>query len=491
MYDIGIPEINILDRLEDENHLSIKYKAEASKRPSCTNLTCSHVSKPHKHDSVNYLLHDVKAEGKLVYIELCIRRYKCPECGKVFPDKFSFFTKKQHTTHRLKNEFVARCIKGEAFRYIANDYSVDAKTVAAAFQEYVEFHKEELNNTYTPEVLGIDEAHIDDHYRLVLTDIKGRKLLDMKKDNHLRTVKNYLKLLDKNVCRCVTMDFAPAYATAVNEILPEALIVVDKFHAVQEVNRCVDNVRKGIQKRYLEEGYNIKRFKNAKRLFMSNWEDLSNDAEECLSNWFSDIPEFYEAYMCKEMFRDIYLHAETKNQATEMFDRWVLSIPLFPEFAAMKKTMIKRREHILNYWDAPYTNAYTESVNNAIKTIEKKGRGYRFERLRELCMLEINAPKGEKFNPKTAQYISMTTGMEEKRKQLYIKCIKKKQTFNNRTNNGMFSYMIFNVNETPNWNVDGSIDALFELYTSLDIEESFNKRMIEYYRLLRRYNLIS
>ena len=55
------------------------------------------------------------------------------------------------------------------------------------FKEYADFHKEELSYDYTPEVLGIDEAHIDDRYRLVLTDIVQQRLLDIKPNNHKRT----------------------------------------------------------------------------------------------------------------------------------------------------------------------------------------------------------------------------------------------------------------------------------------------------------------
>ena len=145
-YDIGIPELIVSDKLEDDKHLSIKYIADAAKRPVCQNPDCSHKLAPNRHDVTKYLLRDVKSEGKLVYIELNLRRYKCPECQSVFPDTFTFFTKRQHLTHRLKDEFVDRCLKGETFRYIARDYYVDSKTVAASFQEYVDSHKEELDN---------------------------------------------------------------------------------------------------------------------------------------------------------------------------------------------------------------------------------------------------------------------------------------------------------------------------------------------------------
>lgn len=491
--DIGIPEIIITDKQTDDNNQSIVFVAESATRPICPNPDCSHKLTPNRHDKEPYRLHDVKAEGKLAYINLIMRRYKCPECQTVFPDNFTFFTRRQHMTKRLKNEFVTRCLKGETFRYIANDYSVDSKTVAAAFQEYVDEHREELGQIYTPEVLGIDEAHIDDHYRLVLTDIKGQKLLDMKSNNHPRTVKNYLKSLDKSVCKCVTMDFAPGYASAVRETLPNALIVIDKFHAVQEVNKCLDNLRKRVQREHLAKGEKIKRFKHSRKLFMTNWEDLTDDGESRLSTWFNEIPEFYQAYLCKEMFRDIYKTAETMDHASKMFDIWYNGIPAYPEFNAMRKTMKQRREHILNYWSYSWTNAYTESVNNAIKAIEKRGRGYKFDRLRELCMLEINKPKPEKFDPKKAHYTSVLPNAEERKKQLYIQGVgKKKPSFFDDANTNRFGFMVsFTDFPSRSWNINASIEVLFEIYNSLDRDKSFIERMTEYRNKLVQLNLIS
>ena len=493
---IGIPEIIITERVEDDKHLSIKYTAEAAERPVCTNPECSHKLTPNRHDKVSYLLHDVKAEGKLVFIDLQLRRYKCPECQSVFPDEFTFFTKRQHMTHRLKDEFVERCLKGETFRYIANDYSVDTKTVISAFKEYIDRNKEKLEYNYTPEVLGIDEAHIDDHYRLILTDVKEQRLLDMKRNNHLRTVRVYLKTLDKSVCKCVTMDFAPEYASAVAEVLPSAVVVIDKFHAIQDINRCLDNARRRIQNQYIHEKGISKGLKRAKYLFMSNWEDLSPAGEATLSSWFRDVPELYEAYMCKETFRDIYISAVDKEDAMRMFEAWIKSIPPIPEFQPMRRTMLKRKDHILNYWEYNWTNAYTESVNNAIKTIEKRGRGYKFDRLRELCILEINKPKADRFNPRTATYIS--SDEEKQRRRLYTKCLNglpfQKTNTNSKTparhdivrvKPNCTSKELFNVYV----NIMGS-EYTIERLSKFD-EIAFLKRIGAYYSMLIQRNLIS
>lgn len=135
-------------------------------------------------------------------------------------------------SRRLKQEFVDRCIKGETFNYIARDYGVDHKTVAAAFKAYSEVHAELLTYNYTPVILGIDEAHIDDHYRLVLTDILGQRLLDIKKNNHKPTVNAYLRTLDKSVCKAVTMDFAPGYASCVERYLPDAYVIMTALQSI-------------------------------------------------------------------------------------------------------------------------------------------------------------------------------------------------------------------------------------------------------------------
>ena len=161
---------------------------------------------------------------------------------------------------------------------------------------------------------------------------------------------------------------------------------------------------------------------------MMNWEDLTADGTDFLNQWFNEFPDLYTAYMTKETFRDIYITAKDRTEADSMFDEWLKTVPPYPTFEPMRKTMTHRREHILNYWDAPYTNAYTESVNNLIKKIEKAGRGYKFDTLRERCMLEINTEKPGKFNPKDAVFVNpdgVAHTLTDKAGKLYMSAIPK------------------------------------------------------------------
>lgn len=415
-FDIGIREIICTERYFDTDGMSIKYDAEAASRPmKCTNPNCLHEIKPHIHDTKHNVIKDIKSEGKIVIIDLAIHRYKCPDCGYVFPDEFTFYAKNDHITKRLKEEFVRRCINSETFSYIAHDYGVSDKTVSRAFGEYAELHMDEALVTDTPEVLGIDEAHIDDHYRLVLTDIKRHKLIDIRKNNYTATVKSYLRTLDKSVCKVAAMDFAIGYASAVHDVLPDAIIVIDRFHVMQDINRCVDNVRKDLQNEYRNQGFDSRLFKRSKTLFMANLDDLSNEAISTMQKWFNLFPEMYEAYMVKETFREIY-YCNSYREAEIMFDKWINGLPDYRRFDSMKNTFLYRKEHILNYFKCGYTNAYTESVNNLIKKIEKAGRGYKFDVLRERCILSINRAKPSDFKHKDAVYIKSKNEESYKRK---------------------------------------------------------------------------
>jgi len=75
------------------------------------------------------------------------------------------------------------------------------------------------------------------------------------------------------------------------------------------------------------------------------------------------------------------------NQSTmpiNSIQNWLSNVPkeLMTCFEDMIKAMNNWEEEIFNYFNSPITNAYTESLNRLIKTMNHVGRGYSFEALR-------------------------------------------------------------------------------------------------------------
>lgn len=289
-------------------------------------------------------------------------------------------------TPRLRNRIVQRILRREAYSRIAEDYGISDKTVRRAFDDWAKKHKY-MALYSTPKVIGIDEAHIDKHFRLIITDPEHKRLLDILPNNKPETVYSYLKSLkNPEIVQVATMDFAPLYAKAAKSVFPFVTVVIDRFHVIQLVNKHMDSIRK----RMHNEKIIKKRLKRERTLFMANFEDLSPESSLQLTNWLESYPELSRVYWAKEQFREIY-ESTSPLQAEDRFNTWCDTVDSnVPEFKDLKKYLVARKDDILAYFDYRYTNAFTESANNIIKTIEKQGHGYSFEVLRAMCLMSVN-----------------------------------------------------------------------------------------------------
>ncbi len=65
-------------------------------------------------------------------------------------------------------------------------------------------------------------------------------------------------------------------------------------------------------------------------------------------------------------------------------------------FEPLTKAMTNWEEEIFAYFDHRITNAYTESINNLIRVINRVGRGYSFEALRAKILFTEGLTKERK-----------------------------------------------------------------------------------------------
>lgn len=135
----------------------------------------------------------------------------------------------------------------KTFVEVAENVGVDEKTVRNVFKDHVAF-KEREYQFETPKWLGIDEIHIIRKPRLVLTNIERKTIFDIKDNRNKETViQRLIEIYDRHHIEYVTMDMWKPYKDAVNTVLPEAKVVVDKFHVVRMANQALDSVRKSLK----------------------------------------------------------------------------------------------------------------------------------------------------------------------------------------------------------------------------------------------------
>lgn len=79
------------------------------------------------------------------------------------------------------------------------------------------------------------------------------------------------------------------------------------------------------------------------------------------------------------------MDCKNRNDARKQLGIWnMMAIGYdLPEFQACTKTFINWKDEILNSFEYPFSNGYTEGVNNKIKVIKRNAFGIRnFNRFR-------------------------------------------------------------------------------------------------------------
>jgi len=309
------------------------------------------------------------------------QRYKCREYNETFFENLPDMDVNRSVTNRLI-DWIQEASLEKTFTSIAEEIGVDEKTVRNIFNDYV-VELEAQTDFRTSKWLGIDEVHLLKNYRCVITDVKNKSVIDILRKRNKDMVISYLsKLQDIDKIELVAMDMWNPYRSAVKTVMPNAKIVIDKFHVVKLANEALEKIRKANR-----ENVSAKERRQLMRdryVLLKRRKDLNDfDDQIKLQVWTDMFPLLGQAYELKEQFFDIY-EANSVNEAYELYQNWLSNVPteLMIYFEDLIKAVNNWEEEIFNYFNSPITNAYTESLNRLIKTMNHIGRGYSFEALR-------------------------------------------------------------------------------------------------------------
>lgn len=417
---LNLPGLNVLDFKETDDEYHVKASPlEISRRcPHChrSDETVSHAWRA-------LVIRDIPSHGKAVAIHLDVPRLKCRPCNKTFTAPVPEVDAGREMTMRL-TQWIGRQALEYTYADIAKRVKVDEKTVRNVFDEYVAELEKQFKRE-TPIWLGIDEIKLK-RFRAIFTNLHGRSLIDMLPDRYTSSVVSFLESLpDKERITHCAIDMWSGYRRAVQEALPNAKIVVDKFHVVSKANAAFDIVRRKIAKESdYGAGLGLKR---AHKLFEKRRDDLTDEQYLTVSGWLNNFPLLAEAYDLKERLYLIY-EVETPEEAWGEYLHWESTIPkeLSKPFLAVKTAFRNWKPYILNYFDDQrVTNAFTESFNAKVREVYRNGRGYTFERLRAKVLYTDMFQKRIKVQEKvrvrkqrfedvaTARYMCLATPMQD------------------------------------------------------------------------------
>ena len=230
-----------------------------------------------------------------------------------------------------------------------------------------------------PTLLGFDEKALrkGHRYATILTDVENGCVIDLVEE---RTKEAALQLLGQlpegstGSIQAVAMDMWPAFMGAVEEALPEAAIVFDKFHIKKHLNEAVDKIRRQEHHKLSAAGNLI--LSGTKYLWLRRHEDLRQRAAAEFRSLLVQDLQTGTAWALKENFDRFWGYTSLAWAMKFLWD-WVetaRATGLGP-LGKVADMIDKHAEGILNYLMHPITNAAAEGINSIIQSLKHAARG--------------------------------------------------------------------------------------------------------------------
>ena len=365
-----------------ETHIYFELKRKDHTCPHCGNITNK------VHDYRLSIIKDIPLTGKNTLLHYRKRRYHCNCCNKHFNEKFSLLAKQCRMTARLCFQAIQLLKNVLNVQTVANQLNISSSTIFRRLKD-VQYPKPKV----LPPVLSIDEFKGNaggEKFQAILTNPKKHTVFDIlpsRKNTDLRLYLNTFK--NTKEVKYFIMDMNYSYKELALDYFPNATIVIDKFHVIRYVTWALENVRKRVQKDMHPE--KRKYFKRSRRILLSHYSKLSKENKDALEIMLRQSSDLATAYYLKEQFYD-FMQSKDRSTAYTKLRKFIISTTVseLKEFKATLTMLSNWSKYILNSFECPYTNGFTEGTNNKIKVIKRNAYGYRnFDNFRNRILLSL------------------------------------------------------------------------------------------------------
>lgn len=170
----------------------------------------------------------------------------------------------------------------------------------------------------------------------------------------------------------VSIDMWGGFPKVIQEVFPNALTVIDRFHVMKLVNQSLNRIRLLLD---------LKGLKN-RCLLLKNSQNLSSEETQELENLLNQSACLRIAYELKEELRDIYETSTSFKMGLRRMKNWLTYARLI--LGKTADTLEAHLPEICHYFINRTTSGVMEGINNRIKLIIRQSYGFKsFDSLRE------------------------------------------------------------------------------------------------------------
>jgi transposase len=315
-----------------------------------------------------------------MYFETEIPRVRCDRCGITRQVRIPFAEEKHRHTRQFER-FALELAQITTTQLAAEHLGVSWDTVRDIEARSLtrKYRKPRLQHLKR---IAIDEIYMGKgmKYLTVVLDLESGAIVFIGRGKGGDSLVPFWKRLrgSRAKIQAVAADMSPAYARAVRENLPGAVLVNDRFHVIKLYNEMLTELRREL---YHEATiFQRKVLKGIRWLLlkrMENLDDKKGEPRRLLRALKLNEP-LAIAYYMKD---DLNQFWEQPDKATAarflddwLHDAWNSGIRLLIKFA---KTLAAHRRGLLAWYDHPISTGPLEAVNNKIRLLNRQAFGYR------------------------------------------------------------------------------------------------------------------
>jgi len=332
------------------------------------------------YDAQPYQVRDLPyGKWKKTYLLFEKARVDCSNCG-VKIEKLSWLESWAKLTKRFEEEVALECRIIQSIKAIARRFNLGWDTVKDIDKKYLE---RELNPPDFTDVkcLAIDEIAIKKghKYATVIAEANRSRALWVVKGRSEKSLNRFYRQLGKKGCRqieAVAVDMWPAYEASTRKYCPQAKIIYDQFHIVQNYGKVIDQVRN----RELAQAQKSQKgiFTGTKYLLLSNRNKVRGHKRVRLDDLLKVNQPLSTVYVLKDDLKHMWDY-RYEGLARKWFEDWYHRaqesgiVPLIKFADSLKKHL----PGILAHCHYPLNTSFLEGMNNKIKVIKRIAFGFR------------------------------------------------------------------------------------------------------------------
>jgi len=240
--------------------------------------------------------------------------------------------------------------------------------------------------------MSIDDTCLwkGEYYTVIGNKMTG-KLAALIKGTKAEVVNHALAILPREIrygVKEISMDMASSYDWVTRVNFPNAVKIVDRFHAEKLVSEGVQSIRIQYRQEVLRndpkgkvkyENGDTKRelLARSRYLLYKKEEDWSDSQRQRAQILFREYPDIEIAYQLAQSLKQIFNTARTRKEGEERLKTWyqLVKSQELDAMLGVAKTIKSHEGRILNYFLCGSTNAFGEQLNHKLKHFRNICRG--------------------------------------------------------------------------------------------------------------------